>query len=233
MLNHKLFKLSVPLAAALSLGVCANLALANSHDPEIVKWTPQSWGAEMRAMPEGDPVAGERLHVNAFCASCHGSAGESMTHNWPNLAGQRAEYTYKQLIDYQDGRRHEDERAMLMITIVQGLDRQDMADLAAFYAAQDLPGNDEVDKGHPAHSLVSVGDPQRLITPCAACHGVAGSGGINESPAIRGNPEDYFIRTMKAYRDGRRDNDVAKGMSQFAKHLTDEEIEALANYYAY
>ena len=219
-------------AAFAAATLLAVTAFGNTVQAEIIDWTPTSWAQELRAMPEGDPSVGEDLHVNMFCASCHGAKGESMTDNWPNLAGQRAEYTYKQLIDYQDGRRHEDERATLMITAVANLSRQDMADLSAFYAAQPVPGSNETDQDHPAHPLVSVGDPQRLITPCAACHGVAGSGGINESSTLRGNPEAYFIRTMKAFRDGRRDNDVAKGMSQFAEHLTDEEIEALADYYA-
>jgi cytochrome c553 len=48
---------------------------------------------------------------------------------------------------------------------------------------------------------------------------------------LAGMESSYFVRAMHAYRDGLRVNDVSKGMSQFAKHLTDAEINALATYY--
>ncbi|MHB8920948.1 MAG: c-type cytochrome [Halothiobacillus sp.] len=76
---------------------------------------------------------------------------------------------------------------------------------------------------------MTVGDPERLLTPC---HGANGQGGINETTALHGMPREYFIRTMEQFRDGHRRNDTARGMNQFAQPLTDQEIEILANYYA-
>lgn len=218
------------IAAALSLGLMSN-ALAGGHDPNaVVQWTPAAWHDSMQKMPKGNVSAGEKLHTSLFCASCHGAKGESMTDNWPSLAGQPAAYTYKQLLDYQAGLRQEDDRGHLMFVVAQLLDPQQMADLAAFYAAQPLPCPQGLAK--PAPRLVTAGDPKRLITPCAACHGANGQGGINETTALRGLPKDYFIRTMTLFRAGQRHNDVANGMSQFAKPLTDAEINQLADYYA-
>ncbi|MFP4640138.1 MAG: c-type cytochrome [bacterium] len=217
---------------ALGLALPGVASAASEAKGEVVKWTPGEWHETMAAMPEGDPSRGEDLHEDAFCASCHGEHGESLSGNWPRLAGQRAEYTYKQMIDYADNRRREDRRAHIMNVVSEDLSEQDMADLAAFYEQQGLPDKAKPEESHPAHELVSVGDPSRLITPCAACHGSNGSGGINESPSLRGLPEDYFVRTMEMFRDGHRHNDVAKGMSQFADPLTDEEIAQLADYYA-
>ena len=37
---------------------------------------------------------------------------------------------------------------------------------------------------------------------------------------------------MNMFREGHRNNDTFKGMSQFAKPLTDQEIAMLADYYA-
>lgn len=218
--------------AALALAMPGLASAAGHADADVAKWTPAAWHETMAAMPEGDPSRGRELHNDAFCASCHGEHGEATTANWPLLAGQRAEYTYKQLLDYADHRRAEDARAHIMNVVGEELSRQDMADLAVFYEEQGLPDKVKPAASHPAHPLVSVGDPSRLITPCAACHGSNGSGGINESPALRGMPVDYFVRTMELFRDGMRHNDVAKGMSQFAEPLTDEEIAQLADYYA-
>ncbi len=218
------------IAAAFSLCLIGSAA-ASGHDPNAtVNWTPGSWHETLQKMPKGDVSAGEKLHTSLFCASCHGIKGESMTDNWPSLAGQSAAYTYKQLLDYQSGLRQEDDRGHLMFVVAQLLNPQQMADLAAFYAAQPQPCPQGLPK--PAPSLVTAGDPKRLITPCAACHGANGQGGINETTALRGMPTDYFIRSMKLFREGKRHNDVAKGMSQFAKPLTDAEIQQLADYYA-
>lgn len=218
--------LSGMLAASLSLAVMA----AEHAAPAAPAWTPATLSQALQSMPKGDAARGKQLHGEQFCASCHGVAGESTTMNWPSLAGQRAEYTYKMLLDYKTKRRMEDQRGHLMATVAHDLSEQDMADLAAFYAAQPLPamrgGNDVAEK------LVRQGDPTRLITPCAACHGLHGQGGVNETPALAGMTPEYFVRTMKLYRDGKRNNDAAQAMRAFAKPLTDAEIEALAAYYA-
>lgn len=220
------------LAGALMSMALATSGQAAEEQRDVVSWSPASWHSAMREMPSGDATRGKDLHDQQFCASCHGEHGEALTGNWPHLAGQRAEYTYKQLVDYAEHRRREDNRAHIMNVVSEGLSEQEMADLAAFYEQQGLPERDKPKGSHPAHELVSVGDPSRLITPCAACHGSNGSGGINESPSLRGQPRDYFVRTMDLFRDGKRHNDVAKGMAQFAEPLTDEEIAALADYYA-
>lgn len=39
------------------------------------------------------------------CGGCHGAAGISASPIWPNLAGQKAAYTVKQLKDFQSGAR--------------------------------------------------------------------------------------------------------------------------------
>lgn len=228
--KHKRRLVAPLLATAVALALPGMGAAAG--DGEVVRWTPASWHGAMTSMPAGDAARGEKIHDEAFCASCHGEHGEAVTANWPLLAGQRAEYTYKQLLDYAEHRRAEDARAHLMNVVGEELSRQDMADLAVFYEQQALPDKAKPDESHPAHPLVSVGDPSRLITPCAACHGSNGSGGINESPALRGMPADYFVRTMELFQQGHRHNDVAKGMAQFAEPLTDEEIAQLADYYA-
>ncbi len=218
------------LAASISLS-----AVASEHQAQnqaATPWTPPTLRQALEAMPKGDPERGKQLHNDNFCASCHGVAGEALTMNWPSLQGQREEYTYKMLLDYQAKLRAEDERALLMVTAAKPLSKQDMADLAAFYAAQPLPRMQNGEDNEVAHKLVRKGDPTRLITPCAACHGLHGEGGVNETPALAGLSPDYFIRTMKLYREGIRNSDAAKAMRAFAKPLTDAEIEALAAYYA-
>jgi cytochrome c553 len=53
----------------------------------------------------GDIEAGKTK--SAVCAACHGANGNSSNPAWPSLAGQNAAYTYKQLVDFKEGRRQD------------------------------------------------------------------------------------------------------------------------------
>jgi cytochrome c553 len=139
------------------------------------------------------------------------------------------------LLDYQSRLRLEGRRAELMHDIAVMMTPQQIADVAAFYAAQPAPRDDGTPRPTgvaDAERLVRKGDPARLITPCASCHGVAGQGGKHEAAALAGQNPLYVTRTLLDYQSGQRANDAAKGMSAFAKRLTRAEIEALARYYA-
>lgn len=71
---------------------------------------------------------------------------------------------------------------------------------------------------------------EALAAPCAACHGAGGAKPILPSyPIIAGQYEDYLVHALKGYRDGKRKNAVMAGQ---AANLSDDQIEALADYYA-
>lgn len=219
----RLFKHLIPIAL---------LGLVATVQADAPAWSAASLEKTLQAMPAGDAMRGQRVHEQYFCASCHGTHGESVSRNWPNLAAQRAPYVYKMMLDYRDGRRHEDERAEIMVVLVNMLSEQEMADVAAFYAESGEQERAPLRRDHPADALVRKGDPKRLLTACASCHGVDGQGGRNETPALAGQPREYLHRTMLLFRDGRRDNDAHAGMAQFAWDLSDAEIAAVADYYS-
>lgn len=82
---------------------------------------------------EADPMVG-RDKVS-MCIGCHGIPGYKTafpsTYNVPKLGGQHAAYIVKALQAYKSGdRTHPSMRA-----IAAGLSEQDMADVAAYYAA--------------------------------------------------------------------------------------------------
>jgi cytochrome c553 len=188
-----------------------------------VAWTVET----MKLVASGNAEKGKQL--NQTCAGCHGAEGLSAMPVNPHLAGQDAAYTYKQLKDYKDKTRAN----AIMSGLVAGLSDQDMADLAAFYAAQKPPpasgtGSDA------AKELVTYGDGKRLVPACNSCHGPKGEGNPRSKgmPMLAGQTVDYFKQTMQAYRSGARANDVYSVMRSVAKELTDEEIAALASYYA-
>lgn len=218
-----------------SLGLCA--VTAAEHVPLSEGWTPASLAAALAAMPQGDIERGRQLNRDLMCASCHGDEGLAPTPNWPNVAGQKAAYTYKMLLDYQSGRRAEDRRSELMSAVSALMDARQMADIAVFYASlhprKTSAARNAMDRqGSLAEALIRKGDRRRLITPCASCHGLYGQGGINAAPALAGQTVPAFIRTMQMYKTGKRTSDVNASMSQFSHQLTDDEIRQLAEYYA-
>jgi cytochrome c553 len=206
----------------------------HARHQSVSPWSTIELHKTLAAMPEANITRGKQLHKDIMCASCHGEAGVAPSRNYPSLAGQRSEYTYKILLDYKAYRRNEGiPRTQVMNTISQLMSQQDMADVAVYYASLPLPKTTVIgEQLEKIEKLVRKGDPSRLITACASCHGVKGQGGINETPALAGQIQDYFISTMRAYKDGIRINDVEQGMAQFAAVLSEHEINALARYYS-
>lgn len=225
-------------ATAMSLLVLGSPGFAGDPPPASAPATPTAaeWLARLAAKPRGDARRGQALHQSLFCASCHGEAGVAPTLNWPHLAGQREAYTFKSLQDYQQGLRAGGEHAALMASATEGMTPQEMADVAAWYAT--LPAPKEKDTPRRAELVAGIvplirrGDPARLLTPCASCHGARGQGGHQEAAALAGQNPQYFVRTMLDFQRGQRVTDVHRGMRFVATRLTPEEIQALAAYYA-
>lgn len=169
----------------------------------------------------GDVGRGGTLALN--CTMCHGARGVSSS-DVPNLAGQYAEVTYKQLADYANGQR----RHTLMEGLAKRLGEQDIRDLAAFYAQ--LPRPSPAPAGAATPPLVDVGDPMRNIAPCASCHG-----GIDKkpgSPWLEGMPQAYLAAQLRQFAAGERRNDPHGVMRNMARQMTPGEIDAVAAYYA-
>lgn len=79
--------------------------------------------------------------------------------------------------------------------------------------------------GHAAAADVELG--RYLATECTTCHRAATAGGA--IPSILGMAEARLAGVLKAYRDRVLPNPV---MQNIASRLTDEEIAALARYFA-
>jgi cytochrome c553 len=78
----------------------------------------------------GDVEAGKAKSV--MCAACHGANGISPSPIWPNLAGQKEQYLIKQITAFRDGTRKDPQ----MSPMAAALTDEDIANLAAYYAAQ-------------------------------------------------------------------------------------------------
>lgn len=178
------------------------------------------------ASAAGDVDAGREK--SAACAACHGTDGNSASAEWPKLAGQHAGYTAKQLRDYRSGARAND----IMLGMSAGLSDEDIADLAAFYAAQTIEfGIADPELVLEGEALYRGGDSIRGIPACSGCHGPDGRGNSAANfPWLAGQHAEYTAEQLALYRTMVRNNDPNAMMRGVAANMTDQQIRAVAEF---
>ena len=80
-----------------------------------------------------------KARAATVCAACHGANGQSVSDTIPNLAAQRAGYIEAQLKAFKDGTRKAQTAtspAAIMTAIATQLSADDIANVAAYFAAQ-------------------------------------------------------------------------------------------------
>jgi cytochrome c553 len=166
--------------------------------------------------------AGDGQSKAQVCVACHGPMGNSTNPDYPILAGQSARYLYLELQDFKAGRRSDPR----MSPIAAGLSRDDMLELADYFAAQrpqPVPF-----KADPVK--VEAGRRKAAEVLCTMCH-LGGFTGQNEIPRVAGQYDQYIVKQLQDFRAHRRTND-AGNMTSVTKGLSDEDIENLAAYVA-
>jgi cytochrome c553 len=158
------------------------------------------------------------------CAICHGPQGVSDA-NSPNLAGQYAAVTYKELNDFKTGARVN----VVMSPFAVTMSNQDMLDVAAYYSYLPRVPSNNLDPTIAVPQIVTTGAPMRNIAPCGSCHGdIDNKAG---SPWLGGQSAVYIKAQLHAFAYGTRRNDISQQMRNIARQMTAEEIEQVAHYY--
>lgn len=201
-------------------------APADAQSASDVSWTPES----RNLLANADAQQGATIAAQ-ICVACHGNDGVGITPTYPNLTHQSAAVIFKQLRDYKSGVRTGGQAA-IMAPMVMGLDDQQMANVAAYYASLTARVTEPSANVSPEIvKLVKIGSPARAIPPCDSCHGVNMSG-PEESAVLLGQNSAYFEQQMHAFAAGERRNDIYGRMRIIASELTQDEIRQLAEYYA-
>lgn len=162
------------------------------------------------------------------CAACHGVDGNSMNPEWPKLAGQHPNYLAKQLANFKDGERQN----ATMAPMVEKLTPEDMADLAAYFGTQNTKiGMADETKVELGEMVYRGGNTSTGVPACAGCHGPTGMGNPEAKfPRLSGQHAKYVAVQLYEFRKGGRANDAGKMMRNVALHMTDDEIDAVAQY---
>ena len=168
--------------------------------------------SEMLTRPDQVSI-GRGATLAQRCAICHGPQGVSDA-NSPNLAGQFAAVTYKELNDFKTGARVN----VVMSPFAANLSNQDMLDVAAYYAYLPRVPSNKLDPAIAAPPIVTIGAPMRNIAPCGSCHGdIDNKAG---SPWLGGQSAVYIKAQLQAFAAGTRRNDISQQMRNIARQMT-------------
>ncbi|MEO7496982.1 MAG: c-type cytochrome [Massilia sp.] len=172
--------------------------------------------------------AGDAARGVPACASCHGAAGNSTIATNPKLAAQIEGYVYKQLVDFTTPNRVNP----VMTPYAKALSDEEKKNIAAYVSAQkQKPGaaknKDTIALGK---AIYRGGVRDRGVAACAGCHGATGAGIPAQYPRLAGQHYDYTYAQLTAFNKGARKNSVQ--MTALAKRMTDEEMQAVADYIA-
>ena len=250
-------------ACAAGAGGSVAMAQTDSADPEAVAPAEQPAATPTEQAPSpavarhyvdlrrivpihGDAAAGKAKAE--LCSACHGADGVAIAPTFPNLAGQRIDFLYWQLVEFKRGALPDSP----MTPPAASLDEADMRDLAAYYASLPPPAATATDPTTApdadaaqlqlGQSLYLDGDPGKGIPPCQGCHGTdarghpaatspdhAGYTPYAVYPALRGQQALYLQGKLGEYHDGKlHDSTTDFVMSGVGQRLDAESIAAVS-----
>lgn len=169
------------------------------------------------------------------CTGCHGKQGRATSDGYvPRLAGKPAGYLLNQLHHFRDGRR----QFRLMTGLLDPLDDTYLAEIAAYFAALDIPypppqaaGADRASLAR-GEQLALRGDAARRVPACSGCHGAALTGTQPAVPGLLGLPRDYLNAQLGAWRGGNRRAHAPDCMASVAQRLAPADVVAVAHWLA-
>ncbi|MFC5847519.1 c-type cytochrome [Deinococcus petrolearius] len=227
--KHRRFGwLAIPLF--LSLPVLWAGAQGNGSPGGAPQGTPAAGPPPGLTLKFAAPSATRGEALSRSCAGCHGPAGVSTQAGVPGLAGQVPSYTRFQLAVFRAKLRPSE----VMQRVAARLSDQDIADLAAYFAAQ-APGPawtaDPALRARGA-ALFQGGDNDRNVIACAVCHGEDGRGADRQGIASVTNlAPEYGLEVLHEFRDTPRFGVPHPDAMRIAlKPLSDDDLKALAAY---
>jgi len=169
-----------------------------------------------------NPERGREIYL--MCAVCHQPEGWGTPDGtYPQVAGQLYPVIIKQMADIRA--RNRDTPTMLPFTMLEFMDLQQVADVAAYLSK--LPMNTNNGVG-PVTDLAK--GEQLYREHCVECHGERGEGIADEHmPSIQGQHYPYLMRQFEWIAKGKRRNADPK-MVQQIKGFSEEEISAIMDY---
>ncbi|WP_018607086.1 c-type cytochrome [Uliginosibacterium gangwonense] len=184
-----------------------------------------------RSRSLGNPAVSGRVLAEQVCSNCHGRTGVSISPNFPNLAAQTEPYLVGQLTEFRGHSRSDPAGFEYMWGLSRHLTDEQIASLAAYYAAQNPkapPVRAHAQWANAGQKIFSEGIADQGIPPCMSCHGPQGQGNAT-FPRLASQHSDYLIKQLMVFQrtDERPEGSIMKTV---AHGLTEQNMRDVAEY---
>ncbi|WP_329603146.1 c-type cytochrome [Undibacterium baiyunense] len=214
---------------AISFGLIFLAGFSHQAHAQVVEKSVQTINAQ--AVTKLDSL---QQRVKA-CVACHGQEGRATSDGfYPRIAGKPAGYLLNQLRHFRDGKRV----YPLMTYMVSHMNDVYLQEIADYFASLNPPyAAPQTSQATPIEMergryLVKVGDAERKLPACIACHGDKMTGVAPFIPGLLGLPRDYLVAQLGAWKTGSRHAAAPDCMQTVAKQLDASDIAAVSAWLA-
>ena len=176
-----------------------------------------------------DPsLSGEDI-AKQSCSNCHGLNGQSISQQFPKLAGQQVAYLRVQLADFK-GHIRKDVNGTQYMWGITNLTPAQVEELATYFASQPTMSGSKI-KGADfklGEDIFKNGLPTQGVLACSSCHGPQALG-AGEIPRLAGQHSNYLYKQIMVFKLT-DDRPRGEAMKQIIHNMTDEQAHAVSNY---
>jgi len=164
------------------------------------------------------------------CSGCHGKTGQSISNQYPHLAGQQKAYLRIQLAQFKEHLRKSANSMAFMWIFGGDLSAQQIDELAEYYSAQVPMKGEKSDSPlvRRGEQIYTEGIPKSGVPPCTLCH-QKGAVGRAEIPRLAGQHANYLNDQMIIFKHT-QNRPNGQAMMVLTHDISDTDIRAVSNY---
>jgi cytochrome c553 len=119
-----------------------------------------------------------------------------------------------------------------MAGMVANLTEKDMINLGRYFSEQVilLSSAQKNGVGSLGEDIFRAGIKNKGVAACASCHGPSGHGIPDKYPRLNAQHSQYTLSQLNSFRLELRKNDPESVMRTIAQKLTEQEMQAVADY---
>ncbi|MGZ5071990.1 MAG: c-type cytochrome, partial [Usitatibacter sp.] len=156
--------------------------------------------------------------------------GNSVSPNFPRLAGQPSQYLVSQLTQFRSHNRSDPAGFVYMWGLSRGLTDGQIGELSKYFSEQpampNAPGDARLSEA--GREIFDKGIPAASVPACSTCHGPKGYG-ADGFPRLAGQHADYVAKQLGVFRNTEQRPEGAV-MKVVSHSLTPQDMRAVAAY---
>lgn len=182
-----------------------------------------------RSRDLGNPNVVPAVTAMQVCSNCHGLDGNSVSPNFPRLAGQQSAYLVVQLTNFRSHQRSDPEGFEYMWGISRKLTDDQIKGLADYFSKQIPQPNAAVSVQQmvAGKEIYEKGVPSKQTLACVTCHQPNGEG-LASFPRLADQHQDYLVKQLIVFKD--TEGRPGTPMKQVTHNLDPGEMDAVTAY---